>query len=88
MSKRLQVLLRDAEYREVRRAARAQNMSVSEWVRQALSRTRKEMSSDNTGKQIEAIRVAARSEYPTADIDQMLAEIESVDVTEKNPSRR
>ncbi len=36
MSRRLQVLLEDAELRELPRAARAGRMTVAEWVRQAL----------------------------------------------------
>jgi hypothetical protein len=76
MSKRLQVLLKDPEYREIRQAARARNLSVAEWVRQALSLVRRSEPSGSVGKKIEAIRAAARHEYPTADIDQMLAEIE------------
>jgi hypothetical protein len=76
MSKRLQVLLKEPEYREIRQAARARNMSVAEWVRQALSLARRTQPSGSVGKKIEAVRTAARFEYPTADIDQMLAEIE------------
>ena len=76
MSKRLQVLLKDPEYREIQRAARSRNMSVAEWVRQALILVRRSEPSGNVGKKLEAIRAAARLEYPTADIDRMLAEIE------------
>lgn len=76
MSKRLQVLLKEPEYREIRQAARARNMSVAEWVRQALSLARRSEPSGSAGKKIEAVRAAARHEFPTADIDQMLAEIE------------
>ena len=76
MSKRLQVLLKEPEYREIRQAARARNMSVAEWVRQALSLVRRSEPSGSTGKKIDTIRAAARYEYPTADIDRMLAEIE------------
>jgi hypothetical protein len=76
MSKRLQVLLKDREYREIRLAARARNMSVAECVRQALSQVRRSEPSGSAGKKIEAVRAAARFEFPTADIDQMLAEIE------------
>jgi hypothetical protein len=76
MSKRLQVLLKDPEYREIQRAARSRNMSVAEWVRQALSLVRRSEPSGSVGKKLEAIRTAARLEYPTADIDRMLAEIE------------
>jgi hypothetical protein len=76
MSKRLQVLLKDPEYREIQRAARSRNMSVAEWVRQALTLVRHSEPSGSVGKKLEAIRTAARLEYPTADMDRMLAEIE------------
>ena len=36
MSKRLQVILDDAELREIQRIARRQRLTVAEWVRQAL----------------------------------------------------
>jgi len=36
MAKRLPVILRDPEYREIKRAARSRQMSIAEWVRQAL----------------------------------------------------
>jgi len=36
MTKRLQVLLKDAEYREIQRVARSRRMSIAECVRQAL----------------------------------------------------
>jgi hypothetical protein len=76
MSKRLQVILKDPEYREIQLAARSRNMSVAEWVRQALSLVRRSEPSGSLGKKLEAIRAAARLEYPTADIDRMVAEIE------------
>jgi hypothetical protein len=76
MSKRLQVLLKEPEYREIQQAARSRNMTVAEWVRQALSLVRRSEPSGNYGKKLDAIRAAARHEYPTADIDRMLAEIE------------
>jgi hypothetical protein len=77
VSKRLQVLLKDTEYREIRQAARTRNMSVAEWVRQALSLVRRTEPSGSADKKIQAVRAAARYQFPTADIDQMLAEIES-----------
>ena len=76
MSKRLQVVLPDPEYRDIQRAARSRNMSVAEWVRQALSLVRRSEPSGSAGKKLEAIRAAARLQYPTADIDRMLADIE------------
>lgn len=77
MSKRLQVILQDPEYREVQRAASARHMSIAEWVRQALAGARRQEPLGNVSQKLEAIRAAARHSFPTADIDTMLAEIES-----------
>lgn len=85
MSKRLRVILKDSEYRENQRAARSRNMSVAEWVRQALSLVRRSEPNGSVGEKLEAIRAAARLEYPTADIDRMLAEIERGYRTGTNP---
>ena len=85
MSKRLQVILKDPEYLEIQRAARSRNMSVAEWVRQALLLVRRSEPSGKVGKKLEVIRAAARLEYPTADIDHMLAEIERGYRTVTNP---
>jgi hypothetical protein len=76
MSKRLQVILKDPEYLEIQNAARSRNMSIAEWVRQALSLVRRNEPSGDVGRKIEAVRAAAKFEYPTADIDRMLDEIE------------
>jgi len=77
MAKRLQVILQEPEYREVQRAARARHMSIAEWVRQALVFARRQEPSGTVSQKLEAIRAAARHSYPTADIDNMLAEIEA-----------
>jgi hypothetical protein len=84
MTKRLQVLLKDTEYRKVQRAARTRNMSVAAWVRQALGIVRGRDPSRSLAKKLEAVRVAARLEFPTTDIDAMLTEIESGYSTETN----
>ncbi|HXW15534.1 MAG TPA: CopG family transcriptional regulator [Terriglobia bacterium] len=76
MAKRLQVILKDPEYREVKRAARSRQMSIAEWVRQALEQAHRGEPAGRAGKKLEVIRAAARGDYPTADIDHMLAEIE------------
>lgn len=76
MSKRLQVLLEEAELREVQRAARARRMTVAEWVRQALRAARHRDPTKGPERKLAAVRAAARYSFPTADIDQMLAEIE------------
>lgn len=77
--------MKDTEYQEIRQAARARNLSVAEWVRQALSLVRRNEPSGSASRKIEAIRAAARFEYPTADIDRMLAEIERGYGTGANP---
>jgi hypothetical protein len=77
MAKRLQVILQDSEYREIQRVARARRMTIAEWVRQALAAARRYEPLGESGKKLDMIREAARAEFPTADIDTMLAEIES-----------
>jgi hypothetical protein len=76
MSKRLQVLLDDAEFADIRRAARLNRMTVAEWVRQALRRARREEPTSDARRKLAVVREAARGTYPTADIERMLAEIE------------
>jgi predicted 2-oxoglutarate/Fe(II)-dependent dioxygenase YbiX len=76
MSKRLQVLLNEAEWREIQRAARAQRMTVAEWVRGALRAARRREPLGDTGKKLDVVRAAARHAFPSGDIQQMLAEIE------------
>jgi hypothetical protein len=76
MTKRLQVILQDPEYKEIQRAARSRKMSIAEWVRQALALARRREPVGDLGKKLEITRAAAKHEFPTADIDTMLAEIE------------
>lgn len=76
MAKRLQVILPDPDYREIQVMARSRRMSIAQWVRQALERARRHEPLGDVGKKLEVIRAAARNNFPTADIDDMLAEIE------------
>ena len=76
MSKRLQVLLDEPEWREVQRAARASRVTVAEWVRQALRAARARTPGSTTAKKLDVIRAAAGHAFPTADIGRMLEEIE------------
>jgi len=75
MSIRLQVVMDERELREIRRAARRRQMTVSEWVRSVLRAARRAEPEGEPARRIEAIRAASRHAFPTADIDQMLAEI-------------
>jgi hypothetical protein len=76
MAKRLQVILKDPEYREIQRVARSRHMSIAEWVRQALDLARRRDPVGGVSKKLEVIRTAAQLDYPVSDIDDMLAEIE------------
>jgi hypothetical protein len=76
MSKRLQVLFDEAELSEIQETARRQKMTTAEWVRQAVRIARREAPGGDAQKRLEVIRAAARHDFPTADIDEMLAEIE------------
>jgi hypothetical protein len=76
MSKRLQVLLDDRELRDIQRAARAQNLTVAEWVRHALRAARRREPEGSARKKLEAVRAAARHSHPSGDMKSMLAEIE------------
>ena len=76
MPKRLQVFMEENEFLEIQSAARRQRLSVAEWVRQTLRKA----GSDQPGiaeAKLCALSVAARHNYPTADIDVMLREIEA-----------
>ena len=70
------MLLDEAELREIQKAARRNRMTVAEWVRRALRDARKAEPMRDTTKKLEAVRLAARHEFPTADIERMLEEIE------------
>ncbi|MGH3452546.1 MAG: plasmid mobilization protein [Haloechinothrix sp.] len=76
MSKRLQVILRDEEFERLREVAREQGLTVSEWVRQVLRRARTEGPAIDRARKLAAVRAAAQHDFPTADVDEMLAEIE------------
>lgn len=85
MSKRLQVLLDEAEYREVERMARRQGVTVSGLVREALRLLRGRLPVQDSERKLAAIRQGARHSFPTAPIDQVLREIERGYVGESGP---
>lgn len=76
MTQRLQVLLDESEFAEIRRIARRHRMTVAEWVRQALRAARSDEPAVEPRRKLGVVREAARGEYPTADIGMMLTEIE------------
>ncbi|MEX2556691.1 MAG: antitoxin [Actinomycetota bacterium] len=76
MSKRLQVVFDEQELATIREEALRHGMTVSEWVRQALRTARTQSSAREPARKLAAVRAAARHAFPTADIDEMLREIE------------
>jgi hypothetical protein len=76
MSKRLQVLLPDQEMSDIRRLAKRERLTVGEWVRRVLREARSSRSVIEPETKLKSIRQAAKYSFPTADIDQMLNEIE------------
>jgi hypothetical protein len=75
MTKRLQIILQDGEYREIQRTARAQNLTVAAWVCQALVLARRREPSGDVARKLDCVREAARHAFPTGDIGHMNGEI-------------
>jgi len=76
MSKRLQVILPDDEYRAVQDAAKRQGKPIAHIVRDSLRRTVAEEPEVEPAERIAAVLRFARFSGPTGDIDQLLEEIE------------
>ncbi len=77
MSKRLQVLLDEVEFKEIRDVARRARLTVAEWVRLALRTALRTSPLSDARKKLAVVRRATEHSFPTADIDIMLGEIES-----------
>ena len=76
MSKRLQVLLEESELAKIRKLARRQRLTTAGWVRQALRVAQRAVPGADARTKLTTVRAAVDHAFPTADIDQMLAEIE------------
>ena len=76
MSKRLQVLLPDREMLDIQRLAKRERLTVGEWVRRALREARASRPVIEPETKMEAVRRAVAYSFPTADVGQMLDEIE------------
>ncbi len=75
MSKRLQVLLDDAEYRRLHRYARKNGTTVAAVVRERLLTVGQDEPRLSVDRKLAVIREAAKHRFPAPDIDQMLDEI-------------
>jgi hypothetical protein len=76
MSKRLQVILDDREMKEIRTLARRRRMTVADWVRGALRAAKAQEPAADPSRKLRALAAATSHSFPTADIDEMLAQIE------------
>ena len=76
MSKRLQVLLDERELAELRSLAARHGMTVSDWVRRAITLARRQESEGDKERKLATLRAAMRHSFPAPPIEQMLAEIE------------
>ena len=76
MSKRLQVILNDKEMRAIQDSAERQQVTVTEWVRQALRSACPQATLTDKKKKFDVVRAASRYDFPTGDIDQILREID------------
>lgn len=71
------MILQDPEYRAIQRAARSAHLSLAESVRRTLQSARRHEPEGSSSRKLEVIRLAAQHDYPTADIDQKLEEVET-----------
>ena len=76
MTQRLQVLLEEDEFDEIRAYAARERMTVAEWVRQVLRAARHHATVAEPARKLAVVReAAARYDFPTADVDTLNAEI-------------
>ena len=76
MSKRLQVLFDEDELAELQKIARQNHMTLAEWVRQTLREARTRQPARAVALKRQAVRRAMEHEFPVADIDEMIEQIE------------
>ncbi len=88
MTQRLQVLLDEDEFDEIRAHAVRERMTVAEWVRQVLRAARHQATVVEPARKLAVVReAAARYGFPTADVDTLNAEIARgyLDRTDRTP---
>jgi hypothetical protein len=79
MTKRLQVLLADEELAGIQQRARQRHQTTAAWVRDAIrdaTEVQDAAAQQEIARKLAAIEKAYKYSFPTADIDQMLDEIE------------
>ena len=76
MSKRLQIRLPDQELQDIQRLAKRERLTVGDWVLRALRESRLSRRLRKPETKLKAVRRAAKYSFPTADVAQMLSEID------------
>jgi len=76
MSIRLQAVMSEEEFDAIRGVARERGITLPEWVRETLRKACHQVAAGDVDRTLAAIRAAEVRQYPTAEIDQMLFEIE------------
>ncbi len=74
--KRCQIFLDDEEYADIERIAGWRKITVEQWVHEALCKARADYHKRVEGLE-KALEKASRCQFPAADIEDMLREIES-----------
>jgi hypothetical protein len=69
-------MLSDPEMSDIQRVAKRERLTVGEWVRRALRDTLASRPVIDPETKLKAVRRAAQYSFPTADLEQMLNEIE------------
>lgn len=76
MSTRLQIVMTEEEAEGFRRSAARTGLTLSEWARRALRRAQKAQASKGPEDKLRALERALTRGHPTADVAEMLADIE------------
>ncbi|MDE0504938.1 MAG: antitoxin, partial [Candidatus Poribacteria bacterium] len=58
------MILDDKEMRDIQRTAKRQQVTVAEWVRQALRAAQRQVPLTDTKKKLGVVRAAARHDFP------------------------
>lgn len=66
----------DEEWCQLDEAATRQGLTLSAWVRRVLDDARRAQPAGDLAAKLRAVRAATAHDFPTADVDQMLAEVE------------
>lgn len=76
MSTRLQIVVSEEEARRLRRSAERAGLTLSEWARRALRRAERTGAASGPERKLQALDRALACGHPTADVEDMLSEIE------------